>query len=217
MTLETSDDALLRHLNPEQLAAVTLPAQPALILAGAGSGKTRVLTTRIAWLLSTGQVSPGSVLAVTFTNKAAKEMMTRLGAMLPVNVRGMWIGTFHGLCNRFLRAHWKLASLPQSFQILDSGDSLSAVKRVIKAMNLDEERFVPKQVAWFIAGSKEDGLRPKDVEIRDGQTQKMVEVYQVYEDQCQREGVVDFAELMLRSYELMRDNLALREHYQRRF
>lgn len=210
-------DALLRALNPEQLAAVTLPAEPALILAGAGSGKTRVLTTRIAWLLQTGQMSPGGVMAVTFTNKAAKEMMTRLGAMLPVNVRGMWIGTFHGLCNRFLRAHWKLAGLPQSFQILDSGDSLSAVKRVIKAMNLDEERFVPKQVSWFIAGSKEEALRPKDVEIRDGQTQKMVEVYQAYEDQCQREGVVDFAELMLRSYELMRDNLALREHYQRRF
>ncbi len=212
-----ASDALLRALNPEQLAAVTLPAEPALILAGAGSGKTRVLTTRIAWLLQTGQISPGGVMAVTFTNKAAKEMLTRLGAMLPVNVRGMWIGTFHGLCNRFLRAHWKLAALPQSFQILDSGDSLSAVKRVIKAMNLDEERFVPKQVAWFIAGSKEDGLRPKDVEIRDGQTQKLVEVYQAYEDQCQREGVVDFAELMLRSYELMRDNAALREHYQRRF
>jgi DNA helicase-2/ATP-dependent DNA helicase PcrA len=210
-------DALLRQLNPEQLAAVTLQAEPALILAGAGSGKTRVLTTRIAWLMQTGQVSPGGLLAVTFTNKAAKEMLTRLGAMLPVNVRGMWIGTFHGLCNRFLRAHWKLAALPQSFQILDSGDSLSAVKRVIKAMNLDEERFVPKQVAWFIAHSKEEAQRPKDVEIRDGQTQKMVEIYQAYEDQCQREGVVDFAELMLRTYELMRDNAALRDHYQRRF
>ena len=114
---------LLHNLNPEQLAAVTLPAQPALILAGAGSGKTRVLTTRIAWLLHTGQVSPGGVLAVTFTNKAAKEMLTRLPTMLPVNVRGMWIGTFHGLCNRFLRAHWKLAALPQSFQILDTQDS----------------------------------------------------------------------------------------------
>src|SRR5215213_9964372 len=164
---------LLQNLNPEQRAAVTLPNQHALILAGAGSGKTRVLTTRIAWLLSTGQVSPGGVLAVTFTNKAAKEMLTRLGAMLPVNVRGMWIGTFHGLCNRFLRAHWKLAGLPQAFQILDSGDQLSAVKRVIKAMNVDEERFVPKQVTWVIAGSKEEGLRPKDVEIRDGQTQKL--------------------------------------------
>jgi DNA helicase-2/ATP-dependent DNA helicase PcrA len=210
-------DALLRGLNPEQFAAVTLPPEPALILAGAGSGKTRVLTTRIAWLLQTGQISPGGVMAVTFTNKAAKEMLTRLGAMLPVNVRGMWIGTFHGLCNRFLRAHWKLAGLPQSFQILDSADTLSAVKRVIKAMKLDEERFVPKQVTWVIAGSKDAGLRPKDVTVHDGQTQKLVEIYQAYEDQCQREGVVDFAELMLRTYEIMRDNPAVREHYQRRF
>ncbi len=214
---DTSQDRLLHNLNPEQLAAVTLPAQPALILAGAGSGKTRVLTTRIAWLLSTGQLAPGGVLAVTFTNKAAKEMLTRLGAMLPIAVRGMWIGTFHGLCNRFLRAHWKLAGLPQGFQILDSGDQLSAVKRVIKAMNLDEERFVPKQVTWFIAGAKEDGQRPRDVDVRDAHGRKLVEVYQAYEEQCQREGVVDFAELMLRTYELLRDNDPLREHYQRRF
>jgi DNA helicase-2/ATP-dependent DNA helicase PcrA len=208
---------LLHNLNPEQLAAVTLPARPALILAGAGSGKTRVLTTRIAWLIQTGQLSPGGVMAVTFTNKAAKEMLTRLGAMLPMPVRGMWIGTFHGLCNRFLRAHWKLAALPQGFQILDSADQLSAVKRVIKAMNLDEERFVPKQVTWFIAGSKEEGLRPQDVEQHDEQRRVLVQVYQAYEDQCQREGVVDFAELMLRTYELLRDNVALRDHYQRRF
>ena len=146
-----ANDRLLRHLNPEQLAAVTLPAQPALILAGAGSGKTRVLTTRIAWLLNTGQVSPAGLLAVTFTNKAAKEMLTRLTTMLPVNVRGMWIGTFHGLCNRFLRAHWKLAGLPQSFQILDSADSLSAVKRVIKGMNLDEEAKLPSRRADHLA------------------------------------------------------------------
>jgi DNA helicase-2/ATP-dependent DNA helicase PcrA len=208
---------LLANLNDEQYEAVTLPPRPALILAGAGSGKTRVLTTRIAWLIQTGQVSPGGVMGVTFTNKAAKEMLTRLGAMLPIPVRGMWIGTFHGLCNRFLRAHWKLASLPQGFQILDSSDQVSAVKRVIKAMNLDEERFVPKQVTWFIAGSKEDGLRPKDVEARDENTRTMIRVYEAYEEQCQREGVVDFAELMLRTYELMRDNEALREHYQRRF
>ncbi len=208
---------LLHNLNPEQLAAVTLPARPALILAGAGSGKTRVLTTRIAWLIQTGQLSPGGVMAVTFTNKAAKEMLTRLSAMLPIPVRGMWIGTFHGLCNRFLRAHWKLAGLPQGFQILDSSDQLSAVKRVVKAMNLDEERFVPKQVTWFIAGQKEDARRPKDVELRDEQSRVLVQVYQAYEDQCQREGVVDFAELMLRTYELMRDNQPLREHYQRRF
>jgi DNA helicase-2/ATP-dependent DNA helicase PcrA len=213
----SSTDRLLIGLNPEQLAAVTLPPEPSLILAGAGSGKTRVLTTRIAWLLATGQASPGGVLAVTFTNKAAKEMLTRLSAMLPVPVRGMWIGTFHGLCNRFLRAHWKLAGLPQGFQILDSADQLSAVKRVIKSLNLDDERFVPKQVTWFIAGSKEDGLRPRDVEVRDEHTRTLVRVYEAYEAQCEREGVVDFAELMLRTVELLRDNDPLREHYRRRF
>ncbi len=208
---------LLHNLNPEQLTAVTLPAQSALILAGAGSGKTRVLTTRIAWLIQTGQLSPAGVLAVTFTNKAAKEMLTRLGAMLPISVRGMWIGTFHGLCNRFLRTHWKLAALPQGFQILDMADQLSTVKRIIKAMNLDDERYVPKQVSWFIAASKEDGLRPKDVPPRDDMTRVMTQVYQAYEEQCQREGVVDFAELLLRTYELLRDHAELREHYQRRF
>ncbi|RYF00911.1 MAG: DNA helicase II, partial [Oxalobacteraceae bacterium] len=130
---------LLHNLNPEQLAAVTLPAQSALILAGAGSGKTRVLTTRIAWLVQTGQISPGGLLAVTFTNKAAKEMMTRLSAMLPINTRGMWIGTFHGLCNRLLRAHYRDAALPQSFQILDTQDQLSMIKRMLKALNIDDE------------------------------------------------------------------------------
>ena len=208
---------LLQGLNPEQQAAVGLPAHHALILAGAGSGKTRVLTTRIAWLLQTRQVSPGGLIAVTFTNKAAKEMLTRLSAMLPVNVRGMWIGTFHGLCNRFLRAHWKLANLPQSFQILDTQDQLSAVKRLLKQFNIDDERFPPKQVQWFIAGCKEEGLRPKDVVVRDPETRQKVELYQLYEDQCQREGVVDFGELMLRSYELLRDSDALRAHYQERF
>ncbi len=208
---------LLENLNPEQRAAVTLPHEHALILAGAGSGKTRVLTTRIAWLLQTGQVSPGGVLAVTFTNKAAKEMMTRLSAMLPVNVRGMWIGTFHGLCNRFLRAHHKLANLPQSFQILDTQDQLSAIKRLMKQFNVDDERFPPKQTQWFIAGCKEDGLRPNMVEVHDEETRKKIEIYQLYEEQCQREGVVDFGELMLRSYELLRDNDPIREHYQRRF
>jgi DNA helicase-2/ATP-dependent DNA helicase PcrA len=208
---------LLQNLNPEQQAAVTLPNEHALILAGAGSGKTRVLTTRIAWLLSTGQVSPGGVMAVTFTNKAAKEMMTRLGAMLPLNVRGMWIGTFHGLCNRFLRAHYKLANLPSSFQILDSQDQLSAIKRLMKQHNVDEERFPARQTQWFIAGCKEDGLRPNMVEVRNEEDRKKVEIYQLYEEQCQREGVVDFGELMLRSYEVLRDNDPIREHYQRRF
>ena len=208
---------LLAGLNPEQNAAVTLPPEHALILAGAGSGKTRVLTTRIAWLLQTGQVSPGGVLAVTFTNKAAKEMLTRLTAMLPLNARGMWIGTFHGLCNRFLRAHYKLANLPQAFQILDTQDQLSAIKRLCKQFNVDEERFPPKQLQWFISGCKEDGLRPGDVEVHDAESRKKVEIYQLYEEQCQREGVVDFGELMLRSYELLRDNDAVREHYRRRF
>ena len=211
------DSPLLHNLNPEQRSAVTLPPEHALILAGAGSGKTRVLTTRIAWLLQTGQVSPGGILAVTFTNKAAKEMMTRLTAMLPLNVRGMWIGTFHGLCNRFLRAHYKLANLPQAFQILDTQDQLSAIKRLMKQFNIDDERFPPKQIQYFISGNKEEGLRAHGVEARDEETRKKVEIYQLYEDQCQREGVVDFGELMLRSYELLRDNDPIREHYQRRF
>jgi DNA helicase II / ATP-dependent DNA helicase PcrA len=208
---------LLQNLNPEQRAAVTLPNEHALILAGAGSGKTRVLTTRVAWLLSTGQVSPGGIMAVTFTNKAAKEMMTRISAMLPLNVRGMWVGTSHGLCNRFLRAHYKLANLPQSFQILDSQDQLSAIKRLMKQHDVDEERFPARQTQWFIAGCKEDGLRPNAVEVRGEEDRKKVEIYQLYEEQCQREGVVDFGELMLRSYELLRDNDPIREHYQRRF
>ncbi len=212
-----SSSPLLHNLNPEQLAAVTLPNTHALILAGAGSGKTRVLTTRIAWLLQTGQVSPGGILAVTFTNKAAKEMMTRLSSLLPVNLRGMWIGTFHGLCNRFLRAHYKLANLPQSFQILDTQDQLSAIKRLCKQFNIDDERFPPKQLMYFFSGNKEDGLRAKDVLIHGDDERKKVELYALYEEQCQREGVVDFGELMLRSHELLRDNAPVREHYQRRF
>ncbi|MEX1166298.1 MAG: UvrD-helicase domain-containing protein [Hydrogenophaga sp.] len=208
---------LLAGLNPEQGAAVALPAEHALILAGAGSGKTRVLTTRIAWLLQTGQVTPAGILAVTFTNKAAKEMMTRLTSMLPINARGMWIGTFHGLCNRFLRAHYKLANLPQTFQILDTQDQLSAVKRLCKQFNVDDERYPPKQIQYFISGCKESGERPGDVKVRDDETRKKVELYQLYEEQCQREGVVDFGELMLRSYEVLRDNDPVREHYQRRF
>jgi DNA helicase-2/ATP-dependent DNA helicase PcrA len=212
-----AESPLLQGLNAEQLAAVTLPPEPALILAGAGSGKTRVLTTRIAWLLQTGQVTPGGLLAVTFTNKAAKEMLTRLSAMLPVNVRGMWIGTFHGLCHRLLRAHWKLANLPQSFQILDMQDQLSAIKRLCKQHQIDEERYPPKQLQWFIAGCKEDGLRAHQMSPRDEDQRRKIDFYQLYEAQCQREGVVDFGELMLRCYELLRDQDAVREHYQRRF
>jgi DNA helicase-2/ATP-dependent DNA helicase PcrA len=208
---------LLRNLNPEQLAAVTLPSQPALILAGAGSGKTRVLTTRIAWLIQTGQVSPAGVLAVTFTNKAAKEMLTRLSAMLPINTRGMWIGTFHGLCNRLLRAHYRDAALPQTFQILDSQDQLSAIKRLLKTLNIDDEKYPPRNLMYFINSAKDQGLRAKDVEANDDYNRKFVELYDAYDNQCQREGVVDFAELLLRSYELLSRNQPLREHYQARF
>ncbi|MES2832506.1 MAG: UvrD-helicase domain-containing protein [Pseudomonadota bacterium] len=208
---------LLHNLNPEQLAAVTLPAQPALILAGAGSGKTRVLTTRIAWLIQTGQVSPAGILAVTFTNKASKEMLARLSAMLPINTRGMWIGTFHGLCNRLLRAHHKDAALPQTFQILDSGDQLSMIKRMLKALNIDDEKYPARSLMYFINGAKDQGLRAKDLESHDEYDRKFAELYDMYDNQCQREGVVDFAELLLRCYELLSRNQPLREHYQGRF
>jgi len=209
--------SLISGLNPEQRAAVELPARSALILAGAGSGKTRVLTTRIAYLISTGAVSPHGILAVTFTNKAAKEMVTRLSAMLPINTRGMWIGTFHGLCNRMLRAHFREANLPQTFQILDSGDQLSAIKRLMKAMNVDDEKYPPREMQNFISGSKEQGLRAHEVEAYDSYTRRKVEVFAEYDAQCQREGVVDFSELLLRCYELLSRNQQLREHYQERF
>src|SRR5215510_5029338 len=186
---------LLDNLNEQQLAAVTLPDQPALILAGAGSGKTRVLTTRIAWLIQTGRVSPQGVLAVTFTNKAAREMLTRLSAMLPINTRGMWIGTFHGLANRLLRAHHREAGLPQAFQILDSQDQLAAIKRLLKGMGVDEERFPPRVVQYFINGNKEDGVRAGDVPRADEHTRRLAELQAAYDEQCQREGVVDFPEL----------------------
>lgn len=208
---------LLQGLNPEQLQAVTLPHQSALILAGAGSGKTRVLTTRIAYLISSGAVSPHGILAVTFTNKAAKEMLTRLSAMLTINMRGMWMGTFHGLCNRMLRAHYREAALPQTFQILDSGDQLSALKRLMKAMNVDDEKYPPRDMQNFVSSNKEQGLRASEVEAYDPYTRCKVEVFAEYDAQCQREGVVDFSELLLRCYELLSRNAALREHYQERF
>ncbi len=207
----------LAGLNPEQREAATLPHQSALILAGAGSGKTRVLTTRIAYLIQTGQASPAGILAVTFTNKAAKEMLTRLAAMLPINTRGMWIGTFHGLCNRLLRTHHREAGLPALFQILDSSDQLSAIKRLLKALNVDDEKYPPKQLQHFINGAKEQGLRAENVDAYDPYTRKQQELFAAYDEQCRREGVVDFAELLLRSYELLNRDTALRAHYQSRF
>jgi DNA helicase-2/ATP-dependent DNA helicase PcrA len=212
---------LLANLNREQLQAVTLPPQHALILAGAGSGKTRVLTTRIAWLVQTAQVEPQGVLAVTFTNKAAKEMLARLSAMLPLSfarsARTLWVGTFHGLCNRLLRIHHRDAGLPQLFQILDSGDQLAAIKRLLKTLNVDDDKFPPRELQHFINGQKEAGTRPHAVEAWDDYTRRRVALYQEYEAQCQREGVVDFAELLLRTYELLERNEPIRQHYQRRF
>jgi DNA helicase-2/ATP-dependent DNA helicase PcrA len=210
-------DSFLQSLNPPQREAVTLPHQSALILAGAGSGKTRVLTMRIAWLISTGQVSPLGLMAVTFTNKAAREMLTRISAALPINTRGMWVGTFHGLANRLLRAHHREAGLPAQFQILDTQDQASAVKRLLKSLNVDTETYEPRKVQWFINGNKEAGLRARHVEAHDEHTRRLVELFDAYDQQCQREGVVDFAELLLRSYELMTLNEPLRAHYQSRF
>ncbi len=209
--------ALLDGLNPQQLAAVTLPRESALILAGAGSGKTRVLTTRIAWLIQERQVSPMGILAVTFTNKAAREMLTRIGAMLPINIRGMWVGTFHGLCNRMLRAHHRDAGLPQAFQILDSADQLALVKRVMRALNVDDERYPPRQAQWFINGQKEAGRRAAAVIPADDLERRFTDIYDAYDRQCNQEGVTDFAELLLRAYELLSRHEPLRMHYQSRF
>ena len=208
---------LLANLNAPQLQAVTLPPVHGLILAGAGSGKTRVLTTRIAWLMATGQVGPHGILAVTFTNKAAKEMTARLAALVPINTRGMWIGTFHGLCNRLLRAHYREAGLPQTFQILDSADQLAMVKRLLKNLNVDDEKYPPRELCHFINAHKEQGVRAGQAEAYDNYTQKRVELYAEYEAQCNREGVVDFAELLLRCYELLQRNEPIRKHYQARF
>ena len=212
-----SSDTLLAGLNNKQLEAVTLPHQSALILAGAGSGKTRVLTTRIAWLIQTGQISPMGLMAVTFTNKAAKEMLTRLTAMLPINTRGMWAGTFHGLCNRMLRAHYREAGLPSTFQILDTADQLSSIKRLMKILNVDDEKYVPKVVQGYINSCKEEGLRANKVDAYDAHSQKLRDIYEEYDKQCNREGVADFAELLLRCYELLERNENLRNHYQSRF
>lgn len=215
--MENNAPPLLQGLNPEQLAAVTWPPASALVLAGAGSGKTRVLTTRIAWLLQSGQASVHSVLAVTFTNKAAKEMQLRLGAMLPISVRAMWLGTFHGLCHRFLRLHHQDAGLPASFQILDSADQLALIKRLLKSLNIATEIIAPRSLQGFINAQKENGLRAGQLQSADPFEHKLIECYAAYDALCRQEGVVDFAELMLASYEVLQTHPALRSHYQNRF
>jgi DNA helicase-2/ATP-dependent DNA helicase PcrA len=207
----------LNDLNEKQLEAVKLQNESALILAGAGSGKTKVLTSRISWLIHNQIISPNGLIAVTFTNKAANEMLSRISKQLGMNPRGMWVGTFHGLCNRFLRIHFKDADLPQTFQILDSSDQLSAIKRLCKILQIDTDKFNPKEIQYHINGSKENGMRAKDVKTYDPHTQRINEIYLEYEKQCQKEGVVDFGELLLKSYELLFNNEVLRTHYQNRF
>ncbi|MDC1310860.1 DNA helicase II [Burkholderiales bacterium] len=208
---------LLKGLNQPQLDATTHSDSSVLVLAGAGSGKTKVLTTRIAWLIQTGQINPFELMAVTFTNKAAKEMLFRITSMLPINTRGMWVGTFHGLCNRLLRTHFREANLPQTFQILDSADQLSLVKRVMKSLSIDEVRYPFRQAQYFINSNKEEGLRPDKVEPVDDFGRTLTEVYRAYDRTCANEGVVDFSELLLRSYELLLKNERLLKHYQNRF
>ncbi len=211
-------EALLAQLNEAQRAVVSAPPGPILVLAGAGSGKTRVLVHRVAWLISQEGASPHSVLAVTFTNKAAGEMRGRIESLLGIQGGALWIGTFHGLAHRLLRLHWREAGLPQTFQILDSDDQLRLVKKVVRALELDDTRWVPKDLQYFINAQKDEGRRPAALtDDGDGTRRVMIKVYAAYEDACRRSGVVDFAELLLRSFELWRDHPELRAHYQRRF
>ena len=209
---------ILDDLNPAQREAVTAPPGPMLVLAGAGSGKTRVLVHRMAWLIQVEGISPFSLLAVTFTNKAASEMRHRVEALQKMPVSGMWVGTFHGLAHRMLRTHWKEASLPQAFQVLDSDDQLRMVKRVLRTLELDETRWIPKMITGFINARKDEGLRARHIDSGgDPVQQQLLRIYTAYEVACQRAGVVDFAELLLRTLELLRDNEELRRHYRSRF
>jgi DNA helicase-2/ATP-dependent DNA helicase PcrA len=209
---------LLDDLNPAQREAVTAPPGHYLVLAGAGSGKTRVLTHRIAWLNEVYGVPAHGILAVTFTNKAAAEMRGRAGALLRNGARGMWIGTFHGLAHRLLRLHWQDAKLPEGFQVLDSDDQLRLVKRVVQQLELDEARFPPRQIAWWINAQKDEGRRPHHLQPgADPWADAMRRAYALYQERCDRAGLVDFAELLLRAHELLRDNPALLAHYRQRF
>jgi len=209
---------ILESLNDAQRQAVTAPAEPLLVIAGAGSGKTRVLTHRAAWLIDVEGVSPESLLAVTFTNKAAAEMRGRIENLLGISVRHLWIGTFHGLAHRLLRLHWREAGLPQNFQIIDSDDQLRLVKRLLKGLELDDSQWVPREVQYFINGQKDEGLRAKHLDDDGDLTRRqLIELYRNYQEICDRGGLVDFAELLLRAHELLRDNAQVLAHYQRRF
>lgn len=209
---------ILDGLNDAQRDAVSAPEKAALILAGAGSGKTRVLVHRVAWLMQVEGVSPFGILAVTFTNKAAGEMRERVQSMLKTPVGGMWIGTFHGIAHRLLRMHSQELGLPDAFQVLDSDDQFRMVKRLLKSMNVDDSRWPPRQVQWFINAQKDEGRRAAHIApSSDHFEQKMLEIYAEYEQACQRSGLVDFAELLLRAHELIRDNDEVLAHYQKRF
>ena len=214
-------DLLLAPLNDAQRMAVATPPGPVLVLAGAGSGKTRVLTHRVAWLLETRAATPQAILAVTFTNKAAREVRGRIETLcnLPAGSGMNWVGTFHGLCHRLLRLHWEEAGLPQSFHVLDSDDQLRQVRRILRELELDESKFAPRQVVSFINGHKDEGRRATHLQPdeRNPYERAMARVYTVYEQTCARGGLVDFAELLLRAHELLRDTPALLAHYRGRF
>ena len=195
--------AILDPLNDTQRQAVSAASPSLLVLAGAGSGKTRVLAHRIAWLAQVEGASPWSVLSVTFTNKAAAEMRGRIEALIGRKAAGMWMGTFHGLAHRLLRAHWQEAKLPQAFQILDSDDQYRLVRRVIRGLELDERQWPPKQAQWYINAKKDEGLRPGHLEDHQDPTEaQMIRIYAAYEEACRVGGMVDFAELLLRAHEL---------------
>ncbi|WP_041170281.1 DNA helicase II [Vibrio sp. EJY3] len=209
---------LLDGLNDKQREAVAAPLENLLVLAGAGSGKTRVLVHRIAWLMSVEQASPFSIMSVTFTNKAAAEMRGRIEELMMGSASGMWNGTFHGICHRILRAHYLDAKLLEDFQIIDSDDQQRLLKRLIKAQNLDEKQWPARQVAWWINGKKDEGLRPAHIDAyHDPVTKTYLQLYTAYQEACDRAGLVDFAEILLRAHELLRDNKFVREHYQARF
>ena len=210
---------IIDDLNDAQRDAVSADISNLLVLAGAGSGKTRVLVHRIAWLIEAEQLSPYSILAVTFTNKAAREMRGRIESLLNVNVHGMWVGTFHGLAHRLLRAHWQDAGLRENFQIMDSDDQLRLIKRICKEMALDDQRWPPKQMQWYINAQKDEGLRAKHLQRTGDLVQDtLIKVYEAYEQACDRGGMIDFGELLLRCLELLRDRAPnLLKHYRERF
>ncbi|MDA9004075.1 UvrD-helicase domain-containing protein, partial [bacterium] len=212
---------ILNDLNDAQREAVSAPPGNQLVLAGAGSGKTRVLVHRIAYLMQVEGASPFGILSVTFTNKAAKEMRARLDHVLPDHLsgtRGMWVGTFHGIAHRLLKAHWRELKLPQNFQVLDSDDQLRLVKRLCQMLNLDDSRWPPRQAQWFINAQKDEGLRPAHIkETSDPYQTTMLSVYRAYDEACKQGGLVDFGELLLRAYELLLEHPDVLAHYQQRF